>query len=254
MSILVATDLSTRSIAAIRFAEVLAEKLDTPLTILHVAPNTRKDIVADARNALELFLRDSSEHPERHTTDVIIGEIGDVISRFGSNHELVVCGATGSSYLEDIFLGTTASRLIRESPSPVCVVPDRHTPRFERMIVAMGFDDASRAALSLGERLAERTGAALHLLSAVAAGDEAATRQKLEVMAAERDGVEIGIHVRTGNSAEVIRSAVVDLDADVVVMGTHGRDEQALYFLGSVAERVVRQPPCAVVTVRPFDG
>jgi universal stress protein A len=53
-------------------------------------------------------------------------------------------------------------------------------------------------------------------------------------------------------SLEIIRYARSHL-IDLIVMGTHGRTGLAHVFLGSVAERVVRQAPCPVLTVRP-DG
>ena len=37
---------------------------------------------------------------------------------------------------------------------------------------------------------------------------------------------------------------------DLIVMGTHGRGPVGHMFLGSVAEKVVRKAPCAVLTVR----
>ena len=36
---------------------------------------------------------------------------------------------------------------------------------------------------------------------------------------------------------------------DVIVVGTHGRGTVAHFFMGSVAERVVRTAPCPVLTV-----
>lgn len=39
-------------------------------------------------------------------------------------------------------------------------------------------------------------------------------------------------------------------DSDLIVMGTHGRSALKHVLLGSVAERVVRQAPCPVLTVR----
>jgi nucleotide-binding universal stress UspA family protein len=38
--------------------------------------------------------------------------------------------------------------------------------------------------------------------------------------------------------------------ADLIVMGTRGRTGLARLFLGSVAERVIGNPPCPVLTVR----
>lgn len=57
--------------------------------------------------------------------------------------------------------------------------------------------------------------------------------------------------VCNGPAAEEIVRYAKDLEADLVVLGTHGRTGIAHALLGSVAERVVRRAPCAVMTVRP---
>ena len=49
--------------------------------------------------------------------------------------------------------------------------------------------------------------------------------------------------------AEIIRYAR-DRDIDLIVLGTHGRSALGSMLLGSVAEKVVRKAPCAVLTVR----
>ena len=41
------------------------------------------------------------------------------------------------------------------------------------------------------------------------------------------------------------------LRADLIVMATHGRKGLRHLVLGSVAERVVREAPCPVLTVKP---
>jgi universal stress protein A len=41
-----------------------------------------------------------------------------------------------------------------------------------------------------------------------------------------------------------------EVEADLVVIGTHGRQGLAEFFLGSAAQRVVRSAPCPVLTVR----
>ncbi len=49
--------------------------------------------------------------------------------------------------------------------------------------------------------------------------------------------------------AEIIRYAR-DEGIDLIVLGTHGHSALASMMLGSVAEKVVRKAPCAVLTVR----
>ncbi|MEI8353922.1 MAG: universal stress protein [Lentisphaerota bacterium] len=48
---------------------------------------------------------------------------------------------------------------------------------------------------------------------------------------------------------EILRMAE-ELHADMIVMGTHGRSGLVHLMIGSVAERVVRKAPCAVLTVK----
>jgi len=56
--------------------------------------------------------------------------------------------------------------------------------------------------------------------------------------------------VRIGSPAAEIIAAANDLHADLICIGTHGRGGLARVFLGSVAEHVLRQSPCPVLTVR----
>jgi nucleotide-binding universal stress UspA family protein len=60
---------------------------------------------------------------------------------------------------------------------------------------------------------------------------------------------------REGNVASQIVTAAAELEADLLVVGTHGRGLLGHFLLGSVAEAVVRYAPCPVLTVgRPFSA
>lgn len=58
-------------------------------------------------------------------------------------------------------------------------------------------------------------------------------------------------HVRLQSPANEIAQLASDLDASLIVVGTHGRRGVERFFLGSVAERVLRIAPCSVYVVRP---
>jgi nucleotide-binding universal stress UspA family protein len=58
-------------------------------------------------------------------------------------------------------------------------------------------------------------------------------------------------HVRLDAPAEEIAQLASDLDAELIVVGTHGRRGLRRLVLGSVAEATVRLAPCAVLIVRP---
>ena len=76
------------------------------------------------------------------------------------------------------------------------------------------------------------------------------SRRKLEGLAKKHPGVDIRVVVKEGKPAGTILGVVAETKADLVVMGTHGRSRLDHLLIGSVAERVVRKAPCAVLTVR----
>jgi nucleotide-binding universal stress UspA family protein len=58
-------------------------------------------------------------------------------------------------------------------------------------------------------------------------------------------------HLRLDSPAHELAQLASDLEADLVVVGTHGRRGATRLLVGSVAEGVVRLAPCPVLVVRP---
>jgi nucleotide-binding universal stress UspA family protein len=56
--------------------------------------------------------------------------------------------------------------------------------------------------------------------------------------------------VRWGSPVEAIVAYAVDSKVDLIVIATHGRTGLSHVLLGSVAERIVREAPCPVLTIR----
>jgi nucleotide-binding universal stress UspA family protein len=69
----------------------------------------------------------------------------------------------------------------------------------------------------------------------------------------EAVGVAVETAVVVGTVHRSIRDYAADHDADLVVMGTHGRRGIERFLLGSVAERTVRTSPAPVLTVHAGD-
>jgi nucleotide-binding universal stress UspA family protein len=57
-------------------------------------------------------------------------------------------------------------------------------------------------------------------------------------------------HLRTSDPTQAICQVAVDVEANLVMVGTHGRKGLERFLLGSVAEGVVRHAPCPVLVVR----
>jgi nucleotide-binding universal stress UspA family protein len=135
---------------------------------------------------------------------------------------------------------------------------------FKRILCPIEFDDNSLKALDFASRLASQNDAELYLLHVCSTvfvplsglvtdrvGAEQSARQKLEeVRARHLPDLRYQSLITTGDAAERAIAVQLGLDVDLIVMGTHGRQAVPRFFLGSVAERVVREAACPVLTIR----
>jgi nucleotide-binding universal stress UspA family protein len=81
-------------------------------------------------------------------------------------------------------------------------------------------------------------------------------RSGRELLAATRGrfpALSITTHSLVGTPALEIVGLAKDLEADVIVVGSHNRRTVERWFLGSVSEQVVRKAGCAVIVARPKD-
>jgi nucleotide-binding universal stress UspA family protein len=78
---------------------------------------------------------------------------------------------------------------------------------------------------------------------------EMAERQ-LEDLPIADEGLRTEKLIREGDPATMILDVACEMDADLIVLGTHGRRGLSRFFFGSVAEQVVRKADCPVLTVR----
>src|SRR5262249_28782289 len=84
-----------------------------------------------------------------------------------------------------------------------------------------------------------------------AAEHDAAHQVADEAAASLRDrGLEVDVQIRHGNPAEVILNQAAVDNADLIVVGSHGRGAIARFLLGSVSERVARYAHCSVLVAR----
>jgi nucleotide-binding universal stress UspA family protein len=137
---------------------------------------------------------------------------------------------------------------------------------FRKILCPVDFDDNSMQALDTAANLARENDATvfvLHVVPMVLAptgmpiyvdlykGQEETARTKLlEVARKQLAGVKYELLIHTGEPAGTILSAEKKIGADVVVMATHGRRGFKRFFLGSIAELVLRESTCPVLTVR----
>lgn len=140
--------------------------------------------------------------------------------------------------------------------------------KFQKILVATDFGEASAQAVEQALRLCETFGAELTLvhvyeISALSysvfpypatellSTMEASAREQLERTLGEVRSrfPNVTASMRRGVAWREIVAAVGETKADLVVIGTNGRRGFEHALLGSVAEKVVRHCPVAVLTV-----
>lgn len=142
-----------------------------------------------------------------------------------------------------------------------------------RILCPTDFSDFSRRALDYAVAIArwyESTITVLHVFSTapVAASAPGATdHEPIVSTRADRDqmlaemqrfievksaqGIPVEAMIREGSAASEILNQAIALNADLLIIGTHGRSGFERLLLGSVTEQVLRKAACPVLSVPP---
>jgi universal stress protein A len=136
---------------------------------------------------------------------------------------------------------------------------------YKRVLFPVQFDENCIAALAVAKEIVKRNNGKLFVLHAVsphadptrvggaamAAHDEKVSEQELAKLEQQHlSDIEHEALLRLGHPAEEVIKAEHEFGIDLVVMATHGRTGVSHLVLGSVAERVVRESVCPVLTIR----
>ncbi|HEB64047.1 MAG TPA: universal stress protein [Chloroflexi bacterium] len=196
--------------------------------------------------------------------------------------DLIVVGSHSRRNIWDIEMGNTAAKVAKKAPCPVLVVshrPPHPGPEHERILFATDFSPHAEQAFKIALTLAKETEGRIWLVSVIEPGEEipmppgfvveapdaevrelekelradveAKVRRNLEVLAQQASdaGVKTEISIRHGHIAKEIRKAAVDVEADVIVMGTHSRRSLWDKLLGNTSQNVAQHASCPVLLV-----
>jgi nucleotide-binding universal stress UspA family protein len=144
---------------------------------------------------------------------------------------------------------------------------------FRHFLVALDGSGSARAGLALALETARSIHPASPKLTFCYAVDRAALSQEAslttkvdveqlvaedhrrgEVLLMEASAIATGLRIASflleGDPPTVIMEAASAVGADLIILGTHGRKNPNGALLGSVSERILRESPISVLTVR----
>ena len=142
-TILVPTDFSEASEAALKYGKALADAFHSSLHVVHVMedllahawaaevyvasmPNLRVEIEQEAHERLAAMLTDEERERLKVTSAVIAGNPFLEIIRYAkaTGVDLIVLGTHGRGPIAHMLLGSVAEKVVRKSPCPVLTVRD----------------------------------------------------------------------------------------------------------------------------------
>jgi nucleotide-binding universal stress UspA family protein len=281
--VVVGVDGSHAARLALRWAAREAFELGLPLEVVHawtVPPPVHADAIAvdeapflqDAHAVLASaigWLRSSEEDLPDLQPVLVARSTVDALLEAGEHAALLVVGSRGRGGFAGLLLGSVSQRCVQRAPCPIAVVPPEWPGTGDgRVVVGIDGSEESHHALVWAMREATRRGARLEVVNAfmyhlyvtthapsVILQDDVdeASGQLLKRMI-ESATSEIGARPPAVDLASVPDAPVHALlesakDADLLVVGTHGRGAVAGFLLGSVSQQCVTHARCPVVVV-----
>lgn len=267
--VLVATDFSDGSGLAVARAAQLPLSPDAQLMLLHVVPVSvpeprRRQAAVEALHLLEAAAAAASEAASaagnRHLTITSQAAEGEpfieIIRRSRTWYaDLVVMGRHRPRPLRDLLIGSTAASVVRKGDVPVLLVSGKPSGPYRRPLVGMVLEDV---AVRLIELVLKATPPNVDVTLVGAydeldpqLGREMAQRLRTFVASVEDKENMLKPVVREGGAGYVVLKQAEEQDADLIVIGTHGRSGLAHVLLGSVSEFIVERAQCDVLVARP---
>ncbi len=226
----------------------------------------------------KIISRDFAPHlkVDHHVHTSEVKDVPESIVQHAGEFEpdLIVMCTHGRSGPRDWLFGSIAQRVIALGKTPVLLVPplaEKVAPfHCRKLLVPLDGNEDHEQGVEVAVRLAKECNTAIHLLMVVPtygtlSGEwrntsrllPGATSKMLDMAEEngheymkkhrailEKTGLSISSDVQRGEPAKIISDVAKELNADLIVLGTHGKTGMDAFWSGSVTPKVCRN--CAV--------
>jgi len=269
--IVVATDMSEYAGRAERRAAMLARELGSEsLDLLYVMDSlaleslrhltlppldTEQRLMESSRTrmtGIEHQLSENYRVPVA-TTTLNVGRPHTEIVRYAGlvNAGMVVIGAHGGGFIQDLFVGSMGDKVLCSLNCPLLIVKREPQVPYHTVLVPVDFSKSSRRGLEMASDIAPHGNiTVLHAFEVPFEAElQLSDKQVLvfrEEVRAQRKGMMEHV-IEWGTPAAVIHAAAESLNPDLIIVGKRGQSGGEDKLPGTVAKQVIRDAPCDVL-------
>jgi nucleotide-binding universal stress UspA family protein len=276
--ILVPVDFSECSRLAVEFAASFARKSSAEIYLLHVLESGETDSGLGSTGTwagaeevatvpymiarLKIIKSQMQDFISKNgLTEIPVHdsiEVGDPAAKI--NHaaekyaaDIIVMGTHGVSGLKEIFIGSTAEKVVQHANRPVLSIKEKMSSMPANIIFASDFSSEAARVFETVKSFASVFQARIHLLNVVDRDDEFKKDKSLLNLRAFADRHDAADYPYSVLPAEKTEEGILlfskEINADIIAIGTHGRRGLARFFNGSVSGELVNHSFCPVLTI-----
>ncbi len=270
--ILIPTDFSDHAEYALKVAAQIARKNNGEIILLHMLelPNQAGDAIGSGHNIPELMffknaaikkLEDLME--EDYLDGIPVSEVIQFEMAFDgimkisqkNNVDLIVMGSHGASGFKEMFIGSNAEKVVRNSDVPVLIIKkEQNDFQVNDFVFASDFADEIKNPFQKAVDFANKFDATLHLAMINTPNNFKSTAEAEGIMKKFVSEFKINkydLHLYSDTNVEKgILNFSNSVNADLIGMSTHGRKGLAHFFNGSISEDLVNHASRPVVTFK----
>jgi nucleotide-binding universal stress UspA family protein len=279
--ILLATDFSKSSEQAMHMAIRLAKIFNSEILILHVIPLMKISKLNKEMIEKSVGLELKRIHDKISSEGIKVNDIGlqsgipfiRIIQESDKqNVNVILMGSGKKDEAEGKLthaLGVTAEKVLHKAAKPVWVIKSDNDHDFKNILCPIDFSKPAERALKNAIHLVRKMNAKLHILHVVPSmmdfylniigeseekqADEISNHQKqLDKFLEQFDfhGVTFEKIVKPGKVHRLILETAINLETDLILMGTSGESNNKKILMGTNTKYVTRELPCSIITVK----
>jgi nucleotide-binding universal stress UspA family protein len=272
--ILVPTDFSPQAENALKVAVQMAKRFDSEIFLLHMLELPLVNInpvSGSSSNELpealffmklakkrfkELMSQDYLKGIKVHET-VEFHQAFAGIMEISQKHncDIIIMGSHGATGLKEIFIGSNAEKVVRNSTIPVMIIKnDRPDFEVNNLVFATDCNLKNKHTLSKVKKFAEKFDAILHLVYINTANNfviEEKAQKALEDFIKGEDLKNYTLNIYNDATVEKgILNFAISNNAELIGISTNGRKGLDHFFNGSISEDLVNHVNIPIVTFK----